>query len=390
MEQRPIPQDEPPGAAGHTSLRPYWLAWGATVVFFAGFYSLLTPLPRYLQAVGLADWQIGLVLGAFGVAALLGRPLAGVAADRWGARRVMLAGAAALFVGALGVGYTANVFLLFGLRLLQATGYAAFTTSGTALVVALTHPAERSRRLSIFGAAANVAMTLAPAAISALLAIMPLEMSFWIVAGLALTAGVMASRVRYAHTVASRQIVWHDLWRFPRVLWLPMFVTGLFALGFGAFLQFSPILADRRGGLPSGTLYTTYGIGIIMTRLVSAHWLDRAGAGRALAMAATLLGGGLALAAFAQSLAWLAAAALLIAAGSGLFHPTLLAHHAYVLPGAPGRSSAAFYVGFDLGLGLGSWILGVVLQMTGVTGLFLCAAFLVATAPAFLRALLRE
>lgn len=52
--------------------RPYWLAWVATVTFFAGFYALLVPLPRYLTAVGLPDWQVGLVLGAFGVASLIG------------------------------------------------------------------------------------------------------------------------------------------------------------------------------------------------------------------------------------------------------------------------------------------------------------------------------
>src|SRR5919206_4409075 len=99
--------------------RSYWIAWAATVTFFAAFYALLTPLPRYLTAVGVPDAQIGLVLGAFGVAALLGRPAAGFATDRWGARPVMLAGAAALLVGALAVGTTVNVALLFGLRLLQ-------------------------------------------------------------------------------------------------------------------------------------------------------------------------------------------------------------------------------------------------------------------------------
>src|SRR5690349_24885879 len=87
-----------------TQRHAYWLAWAATVTFFAGFYALLVPLPRYLAAAGLPDWQVGLVLGAFGVASLVGRPLAGVASDRFGPRRVMLAGAASLLVGAGSVG----------------------------------------------------------------------------------------------------------------------------------------------------------------------------------------------------------------------------------------------------------------------------------------------
>src|SRR5215510_8763835 len=76
--------------------RDYWLAWGATLLFFLAFYALLVPLPRVLVAAGLTDEQIGLVLGAFGVAALIGRPLAGRAADHWGYQRVMGLGSVAL------------------------------------------------------------------------------------------------------------------------------------------------------------------------------------------------------------------------------------------------------------------------------------------------------
>src|SRR5580765_2506534 len=106
----------------------YALAWAATLLFFAGFYTLLVPLPRYLAAVGLPDWQVGLVLGAFGVASLLARPAAGLAVDRWGSRRLMVLGACALLAGSAGVVGTTNAVLLFGLRLLQAVGYVAFTT----------------------------------------------------------------------------------------------------------------------------------------------------------------------------------------------------------------------------------------------------------------------
>src|SRR6266496_95304 len=147
--------------------RGYWLAWGATLLFFLAFYALLVPLPRVLVAAGLTDEQIGLVLGAFGVAALLGRPLAGRAADRSGYRRVMGWGSVLLLIGIVGMPLAGSVVLFFGLRLLQALGYVAFTTAGTALVVALTPEAQRGQRLAVFGVAANVAMTVTPAAMAA-------------------------------------------------------------------------------------------------------------------------------------------------------------------------------------------------------------------------------
>ena len=88
-----------------------------------------------------------------------------------------------------------------------------------------------------------------------------------------------------------------------------------------------------------------------------------------LVLTALLMAAGLALFAIAATPDRLLLASLLLAA-AGLFHPTLLAHHAALLPTAPGQASAAFYVGFDLGIGLGSWLLGWALAAAGLAGLY--------------------
>jgi predicted MFS family arabinose efflux permease len=369
--------------------RAYWLAWAATLLFFGGFYALLVPLPLYLASVGLADWQIGLVLGAFGVASLLGRSLAGVAADRWGPRAVLLAGAGALLAGAVGVGLTRDMLALGGLRLLQAIGYVAFTTAGTGLVIALTPAAERGRRLAIFGAAANVAITLTPAAVSALLAVAPLTSGFWAAGGLALLAGGLAACIAAPRRAAADRPGWAAAWRVPRQLALPMLAAGLHGAGFAAFFQFAPLLAERRSA-PAGLLYTVYGIGIILARIAGGRWLDRVGIGPAALVAALLMMAGLGLAAVAATPLGLGLAAALVASGSGLSHPALLAHHARLLPGAPGRASAGFYLGFDLGIGLGSWLVGAALQVAGLAGLYGAAALLVALSLPLIPALARQ
>lgn len=367
----------------------YRLTWLATMFFFAGFYALLAPLPRYLELAGFADWQIGLVLGAFGVASLVGRPVAGVAVDRWGARRVMLAGAGALVAGSGLFALTSSLALLFALRVLQAAGYVAFTTAGTALVVLLTRPAERGRRLALFGIAANLSITLTPAAVSLLLEQAPLISGFLVSCALALLSGLLALGVQSpAPTPAARVAASGLALVLPRELRLPMIVAGLFGAGFAAFFQFAPLLADRRG-VSAGLLYAIYGAGIMLTRLVSGGWVDRAGIARILALASLLMCAGLGLAALATGPLLLGISALLLSIGSGLFHPALIAHHAALLPGAPGRASAAFYIGFDLGIGLGSWLFGAMLQLGGLTALYSVAAAIVLVPLAFLTALSR-
>jgi predicted MFS family arabinose efflux permease len=156
-----------------------------------------------------------------------------------------------------------------------------------------------------------------------------------------------------------------------------MLLTGLFGAGFAAFFQFAPILAERRGTIDAGALYTIYSVGIILCRLLGGAWIDRAGLRRVLILAAALMCCGLALAALAESPILLGCSALLVAAGGGLFHPALLAHHAALLPAEPGRASAACYVGMDLGIGLGSWLFGVALQIGGLAGLYGTATLLV-------------
>ncbi len=63
-----------------------------------------------------------------------------------------------------------------------------------------------------------------------------------------------------------------------------------------------------------------------------------------------------------------------MAFGSGILHPALIALHVELSqPSQRGRAAAAFYLAFDLGIGMGSWLLAPVLQGFGIAGLFTVA-----------------
>jgi MFS family permease len=98
-----------------------------------------------------------------------------------------------------------------------------------------------------------------------------------------------------------------------------------------------------------------------------------------LPIAFLMLGVGLVGYAFAGSQAQLLVATLFIAAGSGILHPLLISVHVErVPPMERGRATAVFYLGFDLGIGLGAWILSPALQWLGLKGFYLLAALAVA------------
>lgn len=362
-----------------TSRREYWLTWSTSLLFFVAFYTLLVPLPLYLVDIGLPDWQIGLILGAFGVASLIGRPLAGMAADRFGSRTVMLAGAAALLVGVAGVNATTDPAVLFVLRLFQAAGYVAFTTASNALVVALAPHAERKSLLTRFGAAANVAMTLTPATINALLPLLTLTGALWVAGLFALVSGGMALLIGKPAPALASSIAPVQL-RIPRSALLPMLLAAVCGVGFGAFFQFLPLLTERQGGIASGPLFALYGASIALTRFVAARWMDRGDERLILRLGYALLALGLLL--FAGSQLWLllALAAFCVASGSGLLTGLLMNLHVEALPpAARGSAVALYYLGFDLGIGGGAWLLAPVLQQWGIGALFACAALIAST-----------
>jgi MFS family permease len=355
--------------------RRYWTVWSATLLFFGAFYTLMIPLPLYLGEVGLADWQIGVILGALGITSLIVRPFAGVLADGWGRRPVMLIGTLSLVIGAIGVVYADHPSLFFLLRALQATGYVAFTTATTALIADLAAPERRASAMAVFGVAANVAMTTVPAIVSLLLGKITLAGAFWLSGALAAVGGLMALQVHTERSPGRAGAGGARLFTVLAKLWMPALTATLFGIGFGAFLQFMPLLIERRGLGSAGLVYTVYGLSIIATRLLTGRWLDRAHHGRVLAGSFALLA--LGLAGYAAAGAWpmLLVATMLVAGGSGVLHPLLISIHVQrASDDERGRATAIFYLGFDLGIGLGAWIFAPVFQASGLGALYLLAA----------------
>ncbi len=289
----------------------YWTLWVATLLFFAAFYTLIVPLPLYLTESGLPDWQVGVILGSLGIASLVARPIAGTVADGRGRRPVMLFGTGALVVGAVGITLTTRAPVLFGLRISQAIGCVAFSTAATALVADLVSLQHRGAAIARFGIAATLAMALTPAVVSAMLGVLTLSGAFWLCGVLAALAGALARRVQEPPREKKR-FAWGGLLPVANKLRTPMMVAAMFGVGFGAFLQFLPLLTERRDlGVP-GLTYTVYGIGIILTRLTAGRLLDGSKRRRMLPIAFLMLGVGLVGYAFSGSQAQLLVATLFI------------------------------------------------------------------------------
>ena len=353
--------------------RAFWVAFVAAVCFFAAFYTLLVPFPQYMTQIGVSDWQIGLVMGAFGVASLVGRPFMGSWCDRYGVRPVIIVGTLALAVGSLCVIVTTSVPWLFVCRVMQALGYVAFTTASTALVSDLVPASARGIALARFGAAANIAISLIPVLVTSNLNILTLVGAFVLCGILALVSGAVIMTVMPRQVVSPAAIVRATHPNFPRVLWPAMLTTLLLGVGFGAYLSYVPILAERRGITSLGWVYTVYGIAIIATRMLTGRLLDRPDRRDVLWPSVMMMAVGMVCFAYATDVWWLCVAAILTASSGGIWHPALIAIHVDSIA-QRGRATAAFYLAFDLGIGVGTWILAAALHYAGIGAVFVVAA----------------
>lgn len=360
------------------------------MIFFAGYYALILPLPRYLVSIGLPDWQIGMILGATVAASLIFRSLTGTLVDSVGTQPVLIFGAIALTIGSSGVPFTTYAPLLFILRMFQAVGYVTFTTAGTALVSLLSTSENRGRRLAFFAVSANIAMTLVPAALdlSIQLGILSITTTFLLIAALSFAALLIVANI--AENKNRTPLKLTQLWVFPRTLRLPMLAMMLLGMGYCSFFQFFTILADRRGVQPAGMLFTAYGVAIIFARLTLGRYIDRVPFRVMMLISTIVTVVGILFAAFGSSALPLIIAASLIGGAGGLFHPTLIAHHVLVLPDQQGRATASAFFGFDLSIGVGAWVLGIVLDLAGLTAMYLVAAFIVSLNVFVLPSLVRQ
>ena len=355
----------------------YWRTWLPSFLFFAAYYALLIPLPLYLIECRLADWQVGLILGAFGVASVLSRPFAGVLADSLGRRPLLLFGAALFAAGAVAVTWTNHPAALFWLRVVQIIGYVSFTTAATAKIADLVAPAQRGSGLAIFGISINLAMTTAPALVGYWLQTLTTRGAFWLAGGLAAAAGLLSLPLKDSTSITARPASWRRDILAPPVLWVPMLAAVLFGIGFGAFLQFLPLVTDRRALGSAGFGYAVYGVSIVATRLLTGRWQDGSHRNRLLQIGFPILAAGLCLLAIARSLAVLGLAAFVLAIAAGILHPGLIATHVENMPeDERGRAVGNCYLAFDLGIGFGPWLLTPSLTYLGLPGLYLTAAAL--------------
>lgn len=352
--------------------RNFVLTTLSTFTLFTSFYFLLVTLPLYIKELGGSESVIGFIIGIFTISAVLLRPHLGREVDRRGRKNILLAGMLVFLLSIPLYNYTRSVTSLLMLRVLHGIGWGAATTAATTLIADIAPLRRRGEAMGIFGMAANVAMAIGPAASILLLDASGFSMLFAVCAAIALAALLLVLPVSETMVVHPKAPL------FSREAFFPSAVMFTVTLTYGSIVSFLPLFARMKGISNPGIFFTVFAVTLILVRVLAGKISDIKGRRFVIMPGMLSITLGLIVLSSADSLPGFLAAALLYGIGFGSIHPALIALLVDRV-GEKGRGAAmgTFTAAFDLGIGAGSILLGLVLQFSGFKEMYLLGAFIV-------------
>ena len=342
------------------------------LLFFVSMHLLTVPLPLYVEHIGGGPSQVGLVMGVFAVAAILARPYVGRLVDRLGGKPSLLLGSLLFTIGALLYVVSHSVPTLLVGRFLQGLGISASSTAFIALIAALAPPGRRGEAIGLSAAAMPIALMTAPAMGASLLeswGFVPLFVLSAFVSALSLLTAVFISEPQSTdcddHNGEEGEGAFFPVLRL-RSVWVPSGAMGVMAVSYGSILTFLPLFAIQQGVDNPGLFFTAYGLTVIAAQFLAGRVSDRVGRHRMIVPAMVLLALAFPVLALVRSLPLLLGVAVLYGLGFGGARATLNALMVDTVPASiRGMAMSIAYGSFDLGVGLGSYLLGWVAQIWG-------------------------
>ncbi|MEN3747442.1 MFS transporter [Sphingomonas sp. HF-S3] len=298
---------------------------------------IVPALPILSRGIGTPPTGGQLVISVYLITLALGQLVWAPVADHHGRRPVLLGGLGLFLIGTLCCAVAGNLTAMLIGRAIQAIGASSSLVTARAMATDRAPAGHAAAPLAILTSVTLISPAIAPVLGGALTGLAGWRALFWVLAGLTVIGMVLASRM-LAETRAGDHAPLHP-GRLAATYWqvlshrgyLPLVLSNaLISAGFYLFLAVSPFALNAAGATPalSGLFYSLVACAIIAGTLtvpvVLRHrptWLTPIGTTALAAGAAAVITVALA----GTNLLGLLAAMALIAFGSGLTGPALLA-----------------------------------------------------------------
>jgi len=345
-------------------------------LFFA-FYLLTPLLPLYLSETFHATKDtIGIVLSGYTLVALLMRPISGFVADSFPRRQVLLVCLFFYFLFFGGYLLAGSLVWFALLRTLHGGPFGASTVANSTMAIDVLAPSRRNEGIGLYGLSNNLASAIAPTIGIALYQYChDFDLLFWLafaIAGLGFVNTLGIHPPQGEQQVAGR----HGLsWRrfFLVRGWFIALNICFFGFCWGVLSNYLAIYSKERLGITSGsgTYFMLLSAGLIISRLTGNRTLRQ---GRMLhnALLGILLStAGYLLFVVSPNLWGYYLSSVLIGFGNGHLWPAFQNMIiAVARPYQRGTANSTLLTSWDLGLGLGILMGGVIAEHLGYDAAF--------------------
>ncbi|SMO35581.1 MFS transporter [Melghirimyces algeriensis] len=357
--------------------RDFILLGIVNLLMFGSFFFLLPTLPLYVtEELGGNENQVGLIAGSFAIAAIVVRPWSGMLLDQLGRRTFMLVSLGLFALVTAGYYVTVTFILLLVLRLIHGAVFGMASTASGTVAADLVPASRRGEGLGYNGTFITLAMVVGPT-IGLKLADFGYSALFAGSLSAALLCLVLASLIRYPGKARSGK----PYIRFSLNQWTHLIDKGSipFAMSvvgaaviFGGISAFISLYAVELGHPElAGGYFFVYALALVLSRIFAGRMNDTKGSDYVVYPGLLFYAAGLVLLGLAEGMFLFYSAAVLIGLGYGSIQPSI---QAIIIQQAPekrrGAATATFFMALDLGIGVGSFLLGFVAQWLGYRGMF--------------------
>lgn len=342
----------------------------------ATFYAAVPVIPVYCQEVGITGSQVGIILTAMSVTTVLFRPFAGYILDNFNRYRVYLLFLALFSLPFLGFAFAAAFSLLVLIRLYMGIVYSVCGSATMTLAGDVLPQSKVGPGINRFALTNSLGMAAGPFIGIQVQAHLGACASFISLFVLTIVALICVSFCKIEYPKAERK-----KFRLSDTIYkpaLPFLLNMIFIMiPFGAVIAYSSILAQEIG-ISSVTpyFYICLVAGILISKLSTQHLID-AGKHRIFVIISLLI---LLLTMasyyFMTTAFHFLLAGFLFGLGYGILQPLFQSFVTGTSP-APkrGAANATYLLSYDIGIGIGSLIMGIFQESIGLTtGLTITAA----------------
>lgn len=351
---------------------------GLNLLLFIGFHMLVATFPFFVRGLGGDEAVAGLAAGIFSIASVLTRPVVGWALDNKGRRNLLLLGLLGMTLAPLSYTVCRLVSLAIALRMLHGVVWSIASTTSNTLVCDILPRQRFGEGMGYFGLTSALSTAIAPYFGLLLMMNYGFNTLFIASASLELLALLSSWNIRpasaYACAERPRSSLRHSLKTLLNKDALPAtLIIFCFLLPYGAVNTFVAMYAEDTGlGLVNSGIYFTFlALTTALMRALTGRVADKKGEGPMVYASIASLGLSLLLLALWPHAAGYILSALFFGAGFGMMTPSMQAMAMRIAePERRGSASSTYLCGFDIGIGLGGIIGGLLVKHFGYTRMF--------------------